>query len=137
MPAWELTAEETQGTEPRSNDFLVDPKIPRNNQVTTYDYRGSGYDRGHMCPAGDMKWSREAMTQCFYMSNMCPQNKTLNGGPWEKLESSCRRWAKQEGKIYIVCGPIFTKGKNTMTIGNEHRICIPDAYFKVVLSVWN
>lgn len=133
--AWELTAEETQGTVARSQEFFADPDIPPYLRIEPTEYRGSGYDRGHMCPAADMKWSVKAMRECFYMTNMCPQNHNLNGGAWEKLESACRRWAQQEGRIYIVCGPIYHKDRKKVTIGKEQQIRVPDAFFKVVLSV--
>ena len=131
--AWELTAQETEGTKPRAKDFLPDPDIPEPHRVTTDDYKGSGYDRGHMAPAADMKWSAQAMKECFYMSNMCPQDGSLNSGAWSTLEKACRRWAKQEGKIYIVTGPVYKK-KKVKKIGKEHRVSVPDGFFKVVLS---
>ena len=68
------------------------------------------------------------------MSNMCPQNSKLNSGSWGALEKSCRRWAQQEGKVYIVCGPVF-EGKRHKEIGKEHTIPVPDGFFKVVLSL--
>lgn len=132
--AWELTAEETEGTLPRANDFLPDPDVPAPHRVTTDDYRGSGYDRGHMVPAADMKWSSRAMTECFFMSNMCPQNHGLNNGPWKKLEEACRRWAKNEGAVYVVCGPVY-KTTKPKTIGRDLHVSIPDGFFKVVLSL--
>ena len=153
--AWELTADETDGEETRGNEFLPDPMVPEPHRVTTYDYRGSGYDRGHMCPAADMKWSSDAMHDCFYMSNICPQTHTLNGGGWQVLEKACRRWARQEGAVYVICGPIYgrvggaanvrgiaergesvtmRKGK-TIKIGSEHQVTVPDGFFKCVLSV--
>lgn len=96
--AWELTAQETQGSAQRSNDFRPDPAVPFRHQVTTEDYKHCGYDRGHMCPSADMKWSPVAQSECFFMSNICPQLHSLNAGGWEKLERACRRWAKREGK---------------------------------------
>ncbi|EJX07489.1 DNA/RNA non-specific endonuclease [gut metagenome] len=132
--AWELTKQETNGHLQRSNDFEPDPLVPLPHRVTTEDYKGSGYDRGHMVPAADMKWSAAAMNDCFYMSNICPQNHSLNSGPWAVLEKACRRWAQQEGKIYIVCGPVF-KGNKQKKIGKEHRVTVPDGFFKVVLSM--
>ena len=78
--AWELTAAETEGTERRFTEFLPDPQLPVAQQVTTYDYKGSGYDRGHMCPSADMKWSPVAQRECFYLSNICPQDRSLNSG---------------------------------------------------------
>lgn len=132
--AWELTADETKGTLPRANDFEPDPKLPENHQVTHADYTRSGYDRGHMVPAADMKWDSKAMNDCFYMSNICPQTHALNAGGWETLESACRRWAKQEGSVYIVCGPIY-KGTKHKTIGKDLKITVPEGFFKVVLSM--
>lgn len=132
--AWELTAEETEGTKQRADDFLPDPEVPAPHRVTTDDYKNSGYDRGHMIPAADMKWSAQAMKECFYMSNMCPQNGSLNSGPWSTLEKACRRWAKQEGNIYIICGPVY-KTQRPKTIGRDFRISVPDGFFKAVLSV--
>lgn len=134
--AWVLTSAETDGRISRSQEFFEDPEIPQRHRVCDTEYRGSGYDRGHMCPAGDMQWSPEAMRECFYMSNMCPQDHQLNGVSWKRLEESCRRWARQEGQIYIVCGPIY-KGKRHKHIGNCHEVAVPESFFKVVLSLRN
>lgn len=132
--AWQLTADHCDGPVERSRKFWSDPDIPRPYRVEYYEYKGSGYDRGHMCPAGDMKWSEKAMHDCFYMSNMCPQTSELNSGAWNKLEMKCREWAEQEGALYIVCGPIYKSG-NRETIGIEHAIRVPDEFFKAVLSL--
>ncbi len=133
--AWELTAEETAGRLPREDEFLPDPQVPAPHRVTTLDYKGSGYDRGHMVPAADMKWSNEAMKACFYMSNMSPQDGHLNSGSWKKLEEACRRWAQYEGAVYIVCGPVYHEGSKQKHIGREHQVTVPDGFFKVVLSM--
>ena len=128
--AWELTKKETQGTEERSNDFQPDPDV-KGAQVVTKDYTHSGYDRGHMAPAADMKWSKKAMKESFYMSNICPQDHNLNTSDWSELENKSRQWARRYGKVYIVCGPIYN-GKRNEYIG-DHRVKVPDAFFKVVL----
>ena len=128
--AWELTKKETQGTEERSNDFQPDPDV-KGAQVVTKDYTHSGYDRGHMAPAADMKWSKKAMKESFYMSNICPQDHNLNTSDWGELENKSRQWARRFGKVYIVCGPIYN-GKRNEYIG-DHRVKVPDAFFKVVL----
>ena len=133
--AWELTAEEAEGAVPRADDFLPDPQVPEAYRVTTADYRGSGYDRGHMCPAADMKWSYKAMNDCFYMTNICPQDHSLNAGSWSTLEKACRRWALREGSVYIAAGPVFKDGKRPAKIGQEHPVAVPDGFFKVVLSL--
>lgn len=132
--AWELTAEETAGTQRRADEFRPDPDVPEPHRVTTQDYTGSGYDRGHMVPAADMKWSAQAMSECFYMSNICPQNHSLNSGAWATLENACRRWAAREGAVYIVCGPVYKNGR-LKKIGRERRISVPDGFFKVVLCL--
>lgn len=135
--AWEITKDEANSTGQRSDDFQPDPVIPKRNRVTTNDYKGSGYDRGHICPAADMKWSAKAQKECFYMSNMCPQLHSLNAGCWAKLEDACRRWAKQEGSIYVISGPVFRKGRKARYIGKEHKVRVPDGFFKAVLSLKN
>ena len=129
--AWELTKAETQGTEKRAESFQEDPLV-KGTKVTNTDYVGSGYDRGHMAPAGDMKWSRKAMEESFYMTNMCPQIHSLNAGDWNELEEKCRKWARLYGKVYIVCGPVYNGSRGTEYIG-ERRIKVPDAFYKVVL----
>ena len=128
--AWELTKEETRGKEERSTEFLPDPDVI-GSQVVTYDYSHSGYDRGHMAPAGDMKWNKQAMQESFYMSNICPQDHNLNTEDWNDLEMKAREWARRYGKVYIVCGPIYNGTRNEY-IG-EHRVKVPDAFFKVIL----
>lgn len=128
--AWELTADETEGIENRSNKFVTDPAVAA--CATTNDYRNSGYDRGHMAPAGDMKWSREAMDETFYLTNICPQDKKLNTGTWKKIEEKCRQWARRDSAVVIVCGPVVADGY-THTIG-ETGVAVPKRFFKVVLA---
>lgn len=134
--AWELTDGETEGEEKRSDyNFMPDELLPASHQVVTQDYVHSGYDRGHMCPAADMKWSQEAMHDCFYMSNICPQMPDVNQKYWERLENACRRWAKREGSIYVVCGPVYSSEHPKILNGRACNISIPDAFFKVVLTL--
>ena len=128
--AWELTAEETKGKTPRYNKFQADEDME--GSADPWDYNYSGYDRGHMAPAGDMKWSEEAMRETFYMTNMCPQAKNLNTGAWKSLEEKCRQWAKADSAIVIVCGPVLTDSI-TEYIGDS-RVAVPERFFKVVLS---
>lgn len=113
--------------------FRPDPDIETKDAVVTQDYAHSGYDRGHMCPAGDSRWSGEAMKESFYMTNICPQHSNLNGGDWHELEQACRRWAEKD-KLYIVCGPVLYKKALNSPIGKEHKIRVPDAFFKVILA---
>ena len=133
--AWELTSEETTGLISRKDyDFAPDQMLDTRYQVEKQEYTNSGYDRGHMCPAGDMEWSSSAMNDCYYMTNVCPQTPKLNQVYWERLESACRRWADIYGSIYIVCGPVYNSGKH-VTIGTSHSISVPDGFFKVVITL--
>ncbi len=129
--AYELTSQETMGQVPRKGNDFFQPD-PQASDVTSYsDYSASGYDRGHMAPAGDMKWSKQSMMESFYLSNICPQNHSLNDGIWKQLEEKSRSWAQQYGSIYIVCGPLVSE--NYTTIG-ENKIVVPDSFFKVILK---
>lgn len=78
-----------------------------------------------------MKWSKKAMQESFYMSNICPQNQKLNRDDWGDLEDACRKWARKYGTVYIACGPIYDKSKPER-IG-KHQVAVPDRFFKVVL----
>ena len=127
---WELTGEEVAGTYPRKDNFRGDDNVA--GSAEKWDYSYSGYDRGHMAPAGDLKWSMKAMDESFYMTNMCPQAKSLNTGAWKRLEEKCRQWATIDGAIIIVCGPVLTDPINEY-IGDS-RVAVPQRFFKVILS---
>ena len=129
--AYELTKEEVEGVVPRGNHFMPDPNVPSGKSATNDDYKNSGWDRGHMAPAADMKWSEQAMKESFYFSNICPQNNNLNAGVWKDLEEQVRELARQKGNIYVVCGPIVPK--KPQTIG-YNKVAVPDAFFKVLLQ---
>lgn len=132
--AWELNTDKLVERESRSDKFEPDPLLPESEAVTTDDYKNSGWDRGHMCPAADNRWHWRAMRDCFYMTNICPQHHNLNRGDWKELEDACRRWAAQE-PVYIVCGPILYKSSTHQTIGRSQRVVVPEAFFKVVLCM--
>ena len=123
-----LTAEHTQGTVPRFNNFMKDDSIA--SCPNAWDYSNSGFDRGHMTPAGDMKWDEEAMRQSFLMTNVCPQNHALNMGTWNRLEIKIRDWAAQLGRVIVVTGPIFDYPNGH--IGKEVQVAVPTAFFKVI-----
>lgn len=128
--AWQLTDEETLGTVPRANKFAPDPEMK--GSAESWDYTASEYDRGHMAPAGDMKWSRKAMTETFYMTNICPQAKILNAGSWKNLEEKCRQWALADGEIVIVCGPVIDN--NPLGYIGQSKVYVPSGFFKVIIS---
>lgn len=129
--AWHLTATRIKGNTKRSgSSFHEDTDVPEPRAVNS-DYVRSGYDRGHMCPAGDNKWNQQAMDESFLFTNVCPQAPSLNRGDWNEMEQACRKWAVEYGDVYVVCGPIFYR-KSNKTIGKNH-VAVPDAFFKVVL----
>lgn len=132
--AWRLDKKKLAARVSRDRyGFIADPDMEGKNAIVTQDYAKSGYDRGHMCPANDSRWSGEAMKESFYMTNICPQNPSLNSGDWHELEQACHRWA-EEGPIYIVCGPILYKNESPKYIGKEHKVRVPEAFFKVILA---
>lgn len=115
----------------RTDNFRMDPDV-KTKSASTSDYKGSGYDRGHLAPAGDFAWSKEAMSETFYMSNMSPQEPGFNRGIWKTLESKVRDWAVTNDELFIVCGPI-TNGKGNK-IG-KNKVVVPEQYYKVVLEL--
>jgi len=128
--AYALTADQVRGTVKRINDFRVDPEI-KTGSASLSDYRGSGYDRGHLAPAADMKWSTTVMSESFYMSNMSPQNPSFNRGIWKRLENQLRQWALDEQKLHIVTGGVLKEGLDTI---GENQVSIPEYFYKVVLD---
>lgn len=129
--AWHLTASHTTGTYNRKNQkFMEDTDVPE-PRATYYDFIQSGYDRGHMCPSGDCKWSEAAQEQSFLLTNVCPQNPNLNRGDWNEMELLCRDWAQKYGDLYIVCGPVLLNTRHKR-IG-KNKVTVPEAFFKVVM----
>lgn len=129
--AYELTKEEVLGSTKRKDSFKSDPEIS-SGSATLEDYKGSGYDRGHLAPAADMKMSPESMSESFYMSNMSPQHPSFNRGIWSKLEAIARTWAVENESIYVVTGPVLTKDSYP-TIG-INNVAVPEYYYKVILD---
>ncbi len=132
--AYELTAEEVNGQFPRKGQFGQDFSF-KGRQAIREDYSNSGWDKGHMCPAADLKWSETTMYESFYLTNICPQDHELNSTDWLTLEKLVRQWANKYGKIYVICGPIITDNKYGTIGGN--KVVVPDAFFKAVLTVEN
>lgn len=133
LPNWvsyELTRAETKGKEKRSNRFIADPLV-KGAIATNADYTRSGYDKGHMAPAADMKWSPVAMNESFYFSNMCPQHPQLNRRGWKKLEDRIRDWAVADSAIIIICGPVIKQQPKTI---GKNKVVVPQQFFKVILS---
>lgn len=128
--AWELLGDESEGSESRYNTFWQDERVE--GCPVTYDYSRSGYDRGHLCPAADQKWSHQAMVDCFSLANMAPQDHSLNSGAWATLEKKERQWAKRDSAIVIIAGPIY-EPSDTKRIG-DGGVRVPSAFYKVFLA---
>ena len=130
--AWCLTKDEVMSAVVERDDNFREDRSVRTGSATLDDYRGSGYDRGHMAPAADFRWSAEAMSDSFYLSNMSPQVGALNRGFWASLEGMVRQMAVDNEMVYVVTGPVLTDGPYE-TIG-ENEVAIPKQYYKVVLD---
>lgn len=135
QPLWvcyNLTEEEVKKKKSsRSDDFRSDWRL-WGNSAQLEDYKGSSYDRGHLAPAADMRWSSKTMSQSFFMSNMSPQNPSLNRGAWKDLEEKVRELAAKYKKIHVVSGPIFNN-HDYKRIGKS-RVAVPHAYYKVLYA---
>jgi endonuclease G len=129
--AYELTAFETKKVVDRTNRFMEDPKIATGS-ASLDDYRNSGYDRGHLAPAGDLAWSEQSMEESFFMSNMSPQLPAFNRGIWEQAESFTRKAAKENGSLFVVSGPVFSADMKTI---GANRVAVPERYYKILLDV--
>jgi endonuclease G len=127
--AYPLTADHTKGPVERYNKFDPDPQV-KGATAQWWDYKYTTYDRGHLVPAGDMKWDETAMRECFYLSNIAPQDHAFNEGDWNYIENRVRGWANFFGEVYVVCGPIVSAHPETI---GENCIAVPDSFFKVVL----
>lgn len=128
---WTLEPEETDGPYTRKNsNFQPDTNV--SGSATLADYKNSGFDRGHMAPAADMKWSKQAMADCHLLTNMCPQDNRLNAGAWATVEKNSRKWALRHGPLIIVAGPVLSD-RLPRTIGRS-RIPVPERFFKVILA---
>ena len=129
--AYELTSKEAKSKKAtRSNKFVPDPLV-KGATALNEDYTRTGYDRGHLAPAGDMKWSMKAMRESFYLSNICPQDPDLNRGIWKELEEQIRLWASENGSLLVVTGPIITDDLRRL---GKNRVGIPKRFFKVVCT---
>ena len=135
--AYELTATEiAQADAPDSQKrnnytFNADPKV--SSCPEWWEYKDSYYDRGHMAPAMDMRWSAKSMEQCFYMTNICPQDHDLNNGEWRKMEEAIHSWARTYKQIYVMTGPVLPKNNIEMT-GKHNDIAVPQQFFKIVYA---
>lgn len=117
------------GCQTRRDTFAPDPALPQGRRAELNDYAGSGYDRGHMVPSGDMRRSVRVQQDSFYLSNMAPQLHGLNAGAWEALEERIRVYALDRD-LTILVGPIFPANH----VNRVNGIGIPSGFWKVVVD---
>lgn len=110
--------------------FEIDLKV-RGGSADWRNYRGSGYDRGHLCPAGDRRFSYQAYKETFLTSNASPQNRGFNSGVWNRLENQIRRWVPKTGELYIITGGVLKDGLESI---GEDKVTIPEYFFKVIVG---
>jgi endonuclease G len=130
--AYELTRAEAEGNRAsrKGEDFEPDPAVTTGSAVKD-DYRRSGWDRGHLAPATDMKWCAKAMRESFLFSNICPQNHDMNGGVWNDLEAAVREAAKRFGAVQIITGPVLREG---LPVLGRNRVSIPEYFYKALYA---
>jgi len=129
--AYVLTKREVQSNiAPRTDNFRPDPDVITGS-ATLADYKNSGFDRGHLYPAGDAGWDSTSMSDCFYLSNMSPQTHDFNAGIWTTLEDAVRDWAYDFDSLYVVTAGILTDG--LPVIGTD-SVAIPEYYYKALLK---
>ena len=126
---YELVNNELYGTVERGNEFTADPGVK--GCPLPEDYAGSGFDRGHLVPAGDLKWNGTAMRQSFLTTNVGPMHKALNEGGWAKLEEKVREWTARDSALLVFTGPVVSDGDTTLASG---RVKVPSAYYKVIMA---
>ena len=119
-----------RGSRIRRPPYRSDPNIPAGPYVLTA-FRGSGFDRGHLVPYGDVIWNQSAAQEAQFHSNFTPQYPGFNRGIWLKLELAIRRWVKERGMLFVVAGPVF-ESPNAQRL--ESLVAIPDQFFKIVFD---
>ena len=128
--AYELTQKQLSGISIKRPYFEQDPKVT--TQSAHYkNFKNSGYNKGHLCPAGDRKFSVKAYNETFFTSNISPQTFEFNAGVWNRLEEKVRYWAQKYQKLYIVTGGVLTPHLNT--IGTE-KVAVPQYFYKIILD---
>lgn len=131
--AYYLTAQSKQQHHYERPYFKQDPLIDTES-AHWKNYKDTGYDKGHLVPAFDMKFSSDAYAETFYTSNVSPQNREFNAGIWNRLEQKVRYWADKYSALFIVTGSILHN--NLLTIGVE-KVSVPDYFFKIIVRVQN
>jgi endonuclease G len=128
--AYTLLPQNALGCFPRTNAFVADQSL-NGTGATPADYVGTGYDKGHAAPDGDLSWTQQVEYESFLMTNMYPQAGSLNRGIWKLLETSVRGWAVQLNQPFTIYVGAFY-GQGDKTIGNG--VIVPHGYYKIVVN---
>jgi len=126
--AYVLKKEHLTRDDRRRPYFIEDPYVSTKS-ADWRNYKGSGYDRGHLVAAGDRRFSEQAYNETFYTSNISPQQRDFNAGLWNRLEMQTRNWAKRYNTVYVVTGGVLTSGLDE--IGDED-VAVPEYFYKIV-----
>ena len=117
--------------ENRKRPYFEEDPLVTSRSASWRNYKKSGYDRGHLCPAGDRRFSLEAYNETFFTSNVTPQEHNFNSGIWNRLEQKVRDWAKRYDGVYVVTGGILNNDLDA--IGTEN-VSVPNYFYKIVLD---
>lgn len=128
--AYKLVSNLNRGTHYR-RPYFVEDKLVETKSADWRNYKKSGYDKGHLCPAGDMSFSETAFRETFYTSNISPQKHDFNSGIWNVLEQKVRYWSQKYKSLYVITGPVLTA--ELPAIGTE-QVAVPNYFYKVLLS---
>lgn len=131
--AYKLTKNNFYNRISRTNDYREDSLIPTGSSLLT-DYYRSGYDRGHLAPAGSMKINQLSMSESFYMSNMSPQKAEFNRFIWKDLEELIRNWVTTSDSLFVVTGPLLD---NPIAYIGTNNVAVPRAFYKTILGYKN
>lgn len=126
--AYLLSKEQLTRDQRKRPFFIEDPKV-KSKSADWRNYKGSGYDRGHLCPAGDRRFSEQAYNETFYTSNISPQDRDFNAGVWNRLEQQVRDWARRYDEVFVVTGGILEP--DLKEIGDED-VDVPRYYYKII-----
>jgi endonuclease G len=128
--AYELKKEYLKNGNYKRPYFIEDPNVTTGS-ADWRNYKKSGYDKGHLCPAGDMEFDQSAYNDTFYTSNISPQKHDFNSGIWNRLEQKTRYWASKYNDVYVVTGGILSDSDKTK--GTE-KVSVPTYFYKIVLA---
>ncbi|MGB3151691.1 MAG: DNA/RNA non-specific endonuclease [Maribacter sp.] len=128
--AYELKKEYLTHDDRKRPYFIEDPWV-KSKSADWRNYKGSGYDRGHLCPAGDRRFSEKAYNETFYTSNISPQDRDFNAGIWNRLEMKVRSWAKRYKRLYVITGGVLDEGLEE--IGQE-EVDVPNYFYKIIVK---